>query len=253
MRYYGGKCRSGKEIAQRIVDEVESDKGEAFEHYVAPFSGMLGVEKHLNQYLKDNHITTHASDGCEDLILLLQEVHAGTFKDPGPITKDRWYELKYAPYHSSLRAYVGFGFSFSGIFFGAYTDSYQGTRLFDSLYQEAEMTEGFSFRHCDYRRALDGLEGRCIIYVDPPYIESACHFGSWYWFRFEEFVATVQLWKSQGHLVFVSEQKNFPVGRVVMSKKLHSVTKKDKNFDCILYVLDDKKESETKDKKMRIG
>ena len=228
MQYYGGKAKQGKQIAKVIEEYIaQNDKGPV-DHYVEPFAGCLGVMRHLTPFLDEHCVRAHASDGCPDIILLWQSLQRGTFSMPPlPITRELWRDLKYFQPPSALRAFVGFGYSFSGIFYGAYQgNTYKDGRLYENLLALAPKLEKVRFKYCDYKDALQDIPAgdRCVIYADPPYQSGTHLFGSTHPFNHTEFVETVKVWVAAGHAVFVSE-RSFPFGEVIYSHTRHVVTR----------------------------
>jgi site-specific DNA-adenine methylase len=173
-------------------------------------------------------------------MLLWQEVQNKIFKYPGPLSKEQWYRLKDTPTPSSLRAYAGFGFSWSGIFYGNYVgDAYKDDALVKLLYRDAAKFPNLHLRHSDYQAALEGITGRCLIYADPPYKEGTYQFGSSYGFHHAEFVAVVKKWSALGHTVVVSET-SFPLGRLIYEKTrfTQNKTATDQTLTQNLYLID---------------
>jgi site-specific DNA-adenine methylase len=216
MRKYGGKSANGHRIAKVLKQFMKKHKGK-YKNYVEPFCGMWGVGKHLIKKLHKYGIKAYASDGCEDLILLLREIRDGTFKDPGYITKQRWYQLKYSTIPSAERAVAGFGYSYMGVWFNGYlADAFHDPNyLYTNLLSFAPLLEKVKMRYSDYHKAMRGIKGRSVIYCDPPYEGSACKFGSTYGIDHKAFKRRVKKWKQQGHAVFISSHE-FPMGKLVL-------------------------------------
>jgi site-specific DNA-adenine methylase len=217
---WGGKTPVGKDFAAVLQQILEGDDGDPpIENYVEPFCGAMGVMKHMGEYLDAHGYDAYASDGCGDIIQLWQEVQNNIFRYPGPLSKQEWYQLKDTPSPSAIKAYAGFGFSFSGIYFGNYVeDAYKEDALVKLLYRDAaKFPTNLRLRHCDYQASLEGIDGRCLIYADPPYREGTYAFGSTFGYDHQQFVDQVQRWSDQGHVVVVSET-SFPLGRPVYEK-----------------------------------
>lgn len=187
------------------------------DNYVEPMLGACGVMTHMGEFCDSWSIRQYGSDGCEELIMLWDEVLRGVFRHPttNPIDKTCWMKLKHMEQPTAIKAYVGFGYSFSGIYFGAFTPTYKGNRLEQSLYKQASKFPNLKVRHCDYQSALDGVNGRSVIYCDPPYTEGTYKFGSSFAYEENKFQQQVLTWKAQGHMVFVSESE-LPFGEIVM-------------------------------------
>src|SRR5205809_5021845 len=108
MRYWGGKWRSADTLSPIMQHKILTDEGDSIEYYVEPMCGGMSVMERMAPFCETRSIECIASDGCEDLIMLWNEVQKGTFKEPGTITKEMWYDYKYRAEHSALRAYIGF-------------------------------------------------------------------------------------------------------------------------------------------------
>lgn len=242
MLYYGGKVKQGKKIAGIIQEYVSTNDRGPVDHYVEPFAGCLGVTRHLVSFLDEQCIQVHVSDGCPDIIALWQSLQNGTFDRPGPVTREIWQQQRYLTEPSAFRAYVGFGHSFNGIFFGAYQpNTYKEGKLYSNLCTLAPRFKSTKFKHLDYRQALRDIPNgdRCVIYCDPPYAKGTYRFGSTHGFDHGEFVQTVEEWVKCGHAVFVSEQE-FPFGRVVHENTRHCVRRSSEGhmYTDYLYLID---------------
>lgn len=231
MRCYGGKHLNGKRIAtiiRRIAREAKKKKKTRVYNYVEPFCGAGGVSKHLVKPLEKQGICPYLSDGCPDLVKLWEETSAETFKDPGKITRDQWYALKYAE-PSAVRAIAGLAYAFSGVWFTSYLDNAfkNDSYIYNDVMKTGKAMQGARIRHLDYKRAMDGINGRSIIYCDPPYVDTACRFGSSFRFSHKEFNQTITKWKRQGHIVLVSETK-CPRGTVLFQTAMRNQMKRNK-------------------------
>ena len=81
----------------------------------------LGVLKNMTDIEAKN---IQANDYHEDLIQMWKEVKAGTFEYPTSISEEEYLEAKKLPSPSAHKAFVGFGMSFGGRYFGAYSQKY---------------------------------------------------------------------------------------------------------------------------------
>lgn len=190
MRYFGGKAR----IAKRIADYLKSVRRPE-QTYVEPFVGSANVF-----CLMEND--RMGSDGHPDLVMLLKDIQSGEFVYPENVTEEQYKELKFSS-PSSLRAFVGFGCSYAGKWFGGYARD--GNRNFcknasSVLIKKSTMLKGAIFEHCDYREL--NLPDGCLIYCDPPYVNHTPIHGKK--FNTDEFWDVVRGW-SKNHRVLVSE------------------------------------------------
>lgn len=108
MQYFGGKAKIAKDVANYLKSIKYHNQ-----LYIEPFIGSANVFC-LMRGRKVGY------DIHRDLIMLLQEVRDGTFEYPKVVTEDDYKRLKYSDKTSALRAFVGFGCSFSGKWFGGY-------------------------------------------------------------------------------------------------------------------------------------
>jgi hypothetical protein len=171
-------------------------------------------------------------------VMLWQEAQTGTLQDYGVITKDEWYKLKWTEEPSSKRAIAGFGYAVSGLFFGGHLENAFANPSFlhNDLLRQGKLFKDVTFRHLDYKHALDGIEGRCLIYCDPPYKDTTYKYGSSHGFVSEELYTTLEEWKSQGHRIVVSEG-TYPTGRILLDEKRINNRKKQGFFQEKLYLL----------------
>jgi DNA adenine methylase len=158
MRYFGGKARIGKSIAE-VINTLNGT-------YWEPFCGMFSVGK----YVKHRRIAT---DLHTDLIMLLKAIRDG-WLPPEAVTEDEYNQLKTAE-PSPLRAFAGFGCSNSGKFFGGYARESSGRNFAknaaSSLEKLRPMIQGVDFRCVEYSSNIPAD----IIYCDPPY-DGTCGF-----------------------------------------------------------------------------
>lgn len=174
MKYLGGKQRLGKKIAPVLHDILEGceSNGYILETYIEPFCGSLGVLRNMT----DIHIPIQASDYHPDLISMWIDVRDGTFKYPTSISEKQYLAAKSLPSPNSYKSFVGFGMSFGGRFFGAYSQKYLGDKKEDfckemtnSLKRTAPLIKNVSFDTMEYTRLNPS---NAFIYCDPPYREN---------------------------------------------------------------------------------
>ena len=203
MHYYGGKYRTGKEIAEILKKITRQIK---INGYIEPFCGALGVMRHMT----NDYYPCYAFDGCEDLILLWKAIQDNSFKKP-EMTEKKWLELKYSTIPSALRAYAGFGCSFSGRWFSTYDQKYsknidRNQQVYNSIINISISNVTFCYK--DYKKHLKKIEnGGYLIYCDPPYAESLNkHKASSFNFDSNEFWNIMRKWKLWGNIVVISER-----------------------------------------------
>ena len=157
MRYFGGKARLGKQIANHI-NLLCGD----IENYYEPFCGMCSILENINATNK------YGFDLHEDLILLLNAVNDGWIP-PTSISEDEYNILKKSE-PSILRGFVGFGCSNSGKFFGGYARDSTGRNYtqnaHNSILKKVQKFGNVIFKN----QAYDILNVKdSVIYCDPPY------------------------------------------------------------------------------------
>lgn len=154
MRYFGGKARIGKQLAE-IINGLNPKT------YWEPFCGMFSVGKHV----KANRVAT---DAQEDLILLLDAIKNG-FKPPTYVSEESYNGMKKLP-PSAFRGFVGFGCSFAGKFFGGYARDKDNNNYAEkaarSLDKLRPIIQDVAFGHVKYNEANIFTD---VIYCDPPY------------------------------------------------------------------------------------
>lgn len=224
MHYYGGKSRTGKDIAKvlkSLISSIGPIKG-----YIEPFCGALGVMRHMT----NDYFVCYASDSCKDLILLFKEIVNDTFIKPD-MTEAEYKSLKYSE-SSALRGYAGFGLSYSGQWFRAYSQKYIGKRnqndeSFNALMNIKDSIKRVEFTHCDYRNCNEDIvNGGYLIYCDPPYKHSLYGYeGCSHSFNSEEFWTTVKQWKEYGNIVVVSERECPIKHEILYIKQLCNIDK----------------------------
>lgn len=172
MKYLGGKQRLGKYIAPVLLDLwdlYEQVFNTKLTTYFEPFCGSLGVLKNMTG-VKAKII---ANDYHPDLIEMWKEVKEGTFVYPKSISEEEYLEAKKLPSPNAYKAFVGFGMSFGGRFFGAYSQKYLNDKpedfckeMTNSLKRIAPLIQKVKFTNKDY---TDFKPKKMFIYCDPPY------------------------------------------------------------------------------------
>ena len=125
MKYLGGKNKISKYIADFIRESVGPDMVDG---YLEPFCGSLAITVRMNDYKK-----VIASDIHSDLIKLWKEVQKNKFTPPLTLNEEQWKEIKTHKSPSALKAFVGFGCSFGGKYFGGYAQKYTNGKKEDYL------------------------------------------------------------------------------------------------------------------------
>lgn len=197
MQYLGGKQR----IARQITEFLNSVR-EPGQVYYEPFVGSCAVI----QYMDDRGVNL-ASDAHEALIAMWRELQKG-WEPPTKVTEYDYGLAKggSAPLH--LKAFIGFGCSFSAKYFGGYARNAQNKNYAltasNSLKKKmSNMPKVFFFCE-DYSKVVP--PHRALCYLDPPYAGTTGY--STGKFDHEKFWSTVRDWTTKYEcMCYVSEYK----------------------------------------------
>ena len=222
MQYVSGKTRIAKDISNEIRKWKDTNSKEYFcddththTHttedkltLVSLFCGGLSVEVKLSQYF-DKII---CNDKQEYLIELYKALQEG-WVPPDEITEEDYKYIKgHKDEDKALTAFVGFGCSFGGKWFGGYgrhgvKDKHAKERSMcqeskRALLRDIEILKNAEFTCCDYRDIV--LPEGCVVYADPPYKDKLAGYGLKESFDSEEFWEWCRV-NSKSHNVFISE------------------------------------------------
>lgn len=149
------------------------EKNDNLVGYMEPFCGSLGVLKNMTDIESKNIV---ANDYHADLIEMWNEVQAGVFEYPSSISEKEYLEAKQMKSPSAYKAFVGFGMSFGGRYFGAYSQKYLNGKkedfckeMVNSLTRTAPKIQSVKFTNKDYRELKPK---NMLVYCDPPYAYS---------------------------------------------------------------------------------
>ena len=208
MKYLGGKQRLGKYIQVKLHEIFEKNK---LSGYVEPFCGSLGVMKHMTD-LKTK--TLIANDYHPDLIALWRAVQDGSFEYPESISEEEYIAAKQLESPNAYKTFVGFGMSFDGRYFGAYSQKYLNGKkedfckeMVNSLKRIEKVIKNVEFTNKDYMKMNPKNK---LIYCDPPYayskypIKYRRDVKKYDVFDNDEFWEKVRRW-SKNNIVVVSE------------------------------------------------
>lgn len=160
MQYFGGKQRISGKLLNVIQPYVDTYGG----IYWEPFVGGASV------LCKVKGVERRASDINEALITMWKALQNG-WNPPDFVSEALYTEIsaKRSP-EDPLTAFVGFGCSFAGKWFGGYARGDAGRNYAAnakrSLEKKMRGLEGVDFLHGDYREFEFGSG---VIYCDPPY------------------------------------------------------------------------------------
>ena len=191
LRYQGGKTKSAIQIADRI--ENTSDV------FVSLFCGALNVESKVKGF---NRII--CNDNQKYLIELFKALQNG-YVLPDTITQDQYYYIKdHKDEDPALTAFVGFGCSFGGKWFGGYARN-NSKRNYASeakrgLAKKMATLQNAEFICMDYRDVE--LPDGCVVYADPPYEGTTSYAGNAFDSNaFWDYMREI----SKNHKVYISE------------------------------------------------
>ena len=222
MQYMGGKGRIAGDIAAVMRERIDWTRKT---DYLEPFVGGGWVLPHMVSGFSSVRI----GDAHRDLIMLWSALREG-WVPPDHVSKDEYDALRIAQ-PSPLRAFVGFGLSFGGKFFGGYASNARGDDFCGAAKRGlTKKTE--AVKQADEIFQLPfwmwSVGPETVVYCDPPYANTTGYSQSgdwdpdWFWF-------IVQSWANQGAQVFVSEY-SAPLGTPVLwEREVRSSLKKDDN------------------------
>ena len=209
MKYLGGKQRLGKHISPFLHEVWKNNNN--LNGYMEPFCGSLGVLKNMTN-IETNKII--ANDYHPDLIELWNDVKDGRFEYPMSISEEEYFDAKQLKSPNAYKAFVGFGMSFGGRYFGAYSQKYLNGKKEDfckemvkSLLRTAPKIQNVKFINKDYRTLKPK---KMLVYCDPPYaytkfpIKYRRDVKKYDVFDSEEFWDVIREW-SKDNVVIVSE------------------------------------------------
>uniref|UniRef100_A0A6M3JZI5 site-specific DNA-methyltransferase (adenine-specific) n=1 Tax=viral metagenome TaxID=1070528 RepID=A0A6M3JZI5_9ZZZZ len=192
MQYLGGKAREAKEFA-RIIEGLR----EPNQVYIEPFVGGAWVLEQVSG-------TRYAYDINPYLIALYQAIQDG-WQPPDEVTVSEYNEIRAGkPCPDYYRAFLGFGVSFGGKWFGGYAKNKRGdnyaARAKRGLLRLYSKLGDVHFAVADYRTLNPS---GAIVYCDPPY-KGCTKYDACADFDSLEFWETAKQW-SKTNTVVVSE------------------------------------------------
>jgi DNA adenine methylase len=197
VKYFGGKARQAKHIAEFLAAESGGV-------YWEPFLGGGSVAVAVANTGKFD--TLRLSDAHPDLVLMWQAVLGG-WVPPSDVSEELYHELKRAE-PSALRGFVGFACSFGSKFFRGFARG--GVRNYAAEGSSGVVKKAAAFDaaaasvtvdRCSYRDV--GPVAGDVLYLDPPYAGTEDYStGS---FDSDAFWSWAQKQAESGVRVFVSE------------------------------------------------
>lgn len=209
MRYFGGKQRISKRLAEFLNSELED--GQTF---VDMFCGSCNVVSKIKD--KGKRI---ANDKHFYLIEMLKQVQAG-YELPDHVSNEEYNKIKRDTSDKALHGFVGFGLSYSGKWWGGYCRGGVGRNYClnakNSLLKKFETMHNVMFTNCDYRDAI--IPTKSLIYCDIPYKNTTQYSKSDVGvFDHAIFYEWCRQREKEGHKVLVSEYScNVPEDAVIV-------------------------------------
>lgn len=193
--YMGGKKRIGKRLAEIIQEDIDAYN---IKTYREPFVGMAGVAQHINT----NNIII--CDLHPDVVALWKKVINTNWKPPCKMSNkeyERWRAYK-KPHH--MRAFAGFGASFSGSFFSAYRKQ-NVAKSARSLIATAKNMRSRNVKVLTPKSYDKHNPKINAVYCDPPYRNTRGYRLETNGFDHDAFWKTMIAW-SKNNIVYISER-----------------------------------------------
>ena len=195
MQYLGGKAK----IAKPLGEYLRKRQGSLYA--VEPFCGALNVTAQLTG-------PRIACDASPYLFSLYKAVREG-WDPPDAVTEEDYKKASAnRDPENPLTAFIGYGCSFGGKFFGGYARCHARARASyaasarNSLKRKIALCTQATFSHCSYERLTAGAGH--FVYCDPPYANTTGYsaVGA---FDSNAFWQRAREWGASGALVLVSE------------------------------------------------
>lgn len=216
MQYLGGKSKIAKWLSAAINPTRRGDRV-----VWDAFCGGLSISAELS--MRGPTITTDANRA---LISLYQAVSRG-WDPPETVTEEQYKLGKSLPDTDPMKAFLGFGCSFGGKWFGGFARSKDpkdgrskrgyASQARNGLIRDvgAIIAAGGVIMHCNFLEIEPDPEDAddLVLYLDPPYLDTT-GYGATGKFNHPKFYERVRQWAALTD-VFVSEYK-MPFGRPVL-------------------------------------
>ena len=221
MRYFGGKAKIAKELSIFLQSKIQPNQT-----FVDLFCGSCNV---VSKIQAKERI---ANDLHKELIALHIAVQQGQ-ELPSAVTELEYLHIKQnkETYPDWLVAFVGFGCSFAGKYFGGYArggDQNYASCANNSITKKHTTMDTVKFVTSNYSDVQ--IPPESFIYCDIPYKDTTKYsVGS---FDHETFYNYAKQKQSEGHIVYVSEyEHNVPEDWKVVWR--HESTKSIRNKDKV--------------------
>jgi DNA adenine methylase len=213
MRYFGGKVR----IAKQVADVINKNISES-ERFVDAFCGSCNIVSGIQG------VERVANDAHKELITMWIALQNG-WLPPEDVSEEDYHRIK--EYGSDeLKAFVGFGCSFSGKYWGGYardgTSRNYAKNAANSL--KCKLSKMLDVEFTSHNYLSIPVRTTDFVYCDIPYRGTTGYKGVAHPFNHEEFYNWAERLSSSGAKVLVSEYlENLPEGwgivKVIPSKQ----------------------------------
>ena len=192
MQYFGGKSKIATQIASLIADLRSPEQ-----LYVEPFIGG-GSVFHL---IPGPKIGNDARNSLIDMYLALLD----GWEPPLEVSEELYKLAREGQLPPHLTAFIGFGCSFSGKWFGGYARNRRGdnyaAQSANSLKKKIRGFREAELLSVDYRNLQ--IPDGSIVYCDPPYSGTTGYSGLGTW-NSDDFWESARKW-SASNIVLISE------------------------------------------------
>jgi DNA adenine methylase len=195
MQYFGGKQRIAAKLAAFMRPYVASRGG-----YVEPFVGGAAM-------LAAQTAPVRIGGDANVALITMWQALADGWVPPERITEEEYSDASRRRNPSDpLTAFIGFGSSFAGKWFGGYARGGENrnyaANAASSLRKKARGLDGVRWYAGDYQTCP--TPSRAVIYCDPPYAGTT-QYGAVGAFNWDDFWGWCLIKHAEGHAVFVSE------------------------------------------------
>jgi DNA adenine methylase len=215
----GGKSRLGKYIAKAIMDNTPGGVRFIWEPFCGGFGCTRALSKLAPMYCTDINLS---------VISLAKAVQAG-WCPPEELTEEEYAAARNLPDDDPMKAFVGFGCSFGGKWFGGFARNAKGTNhcagARRSLLKDFEHADRIIFdclSFFDVKPRTASGPG-CVIYCDPPY-RGTTKYTHAKEFDHDLFWRLCERWADCGWHVYISEFSTLSSRAVVVWEKQRTLT-----------------------------
>jgi len=172
MSYHGGKQVVGKDIAT-IINNILKENSGLISAYIEPFSGMLGVYKHIDIYPDIEYLL---GDIQGNVIEMCKAFQRGWQPPENLDNEKKFVKLKNTKGDTPEKGFYGFFNTRRGSYFNSFC--LHNIEKFNTIVERTSSIIGKNpdaiFTKGDYTQFSD--KKGCIIYCDPPYENTNCKY-----------------------------------------------------------------------------